>query len=165
VISIDKIKQAFQDGVNKIYNKLSGLGFTPKTNSPDDINEAIQNMYDDRYELGFTNGFSGKIPGNAKITYTYHQHTGNSSSGGGCYTIAYEDTIVTGCTGQANCVNLESTGIGYWGICNVCGARNTNRVPALCQCGNGKEEKVTRYKLGCGMSENTILKAVIDFKH
>lgn len=50
--AVKELIQAFQVGVNKIYNKLAGLGFTPKTNSPDDINKAIQNMYDTRYNEG-----------------------------------------------------------------------------------------------------------------
>lgn len=171
VKSIDKIKQAFQDGVNKIYNKLSGLGFTPKTNSPDYINEAIQNMYDDRYELGFTNGFSGKIPGNAKITYTYHQHTGNSSSGGGCYTVLRTGTHHVGCSGEITCINgpygPDTSGNMYWtGDCPVCGYHVTSHtLGEHMNCPNGSDESYSYYDLGCGMSENTILKAVIDFKH
>lgn len=50
--ALKELIQAFQDGVNKIYNKLDGLGFTPITNSPDDINTAIQRMYDNRYMAG-----------------------------------------------------------------------------------------------------------------
>ena len=47
------VKQSFQDGVNRIYNALKGLGFTPKTNSPEGIVEAIQKVYDDRYDAGY----------------------------------------------------------------------------------------------------------------
>lgn len=50
--AVKELIQAFQAGVNKIYDKLAGLGFTPITNSPDDIYNAIQNMYDNRYEEG-----------------------------------------------------------------------------------------------------------------
>lgn len=45
-LEIDNLKRSFRDGVNKIYNKLSGLGFTPVTNSPDGICTEIQNLYD-----------------------------------------------------------------------------------------------------------------------
>ncbi|MBD5395207.1 MAG: hypothetical protein HDR71_13290 [Lachnospiraceae bacterium] len=72
---VDDLKQGFQDGVNKIYDKLSELGFTPNTNSPDDVNEAIQGIYDERYKLGLTDGVTGNIPDNAKIKYTYHNHS------------------------------------------------------------------------------------------
>lgn len=45
-IEIDNLKRSFLDGVNKIYNKLAGLGFTPVANSPDAICAAIQDLYD-----------------------------------------------------------------------------------------------------------------------
>ncbi|MDE6750547.1 MAG: hypothetical protein K2K21_16030 [Lachnospiraceae bacterium] len=50
--ALKELFQVFQDGVNKIYDKLAGLGFTPITNSPDGINDAILNMYDSRYKEG-----------------------------------------------------------------------------------------------------------------
>lgn len=50
--AVKELMQAFQDGVNKIYDKLAGLGFAPETNSPDDINKSIQKIYDNRYEAG-----------------------------------------------------------------------------------------------------------------
>lgn len=50
--AVNQIKKAFRDGVNKIYNKLVGLGFTPDTNSPDGISDAIAKVYSDRYEKG-----------------------------------------------------------------------------------------------------------------
>lgn len=54
--AVKELMQAFQDGVNKIYNKLDGLGFTPETNSPDDINVSIQKIYDSRYKKGYEDG-------------------------------------------------------------------------------------------------------------
>lgn len=57
-IAVEELQQAFRDGVNKIYNKLVGLGFTPKSKSPVDINEAIQNVYDNRYKEGNTEGYN-----------------------------------------------------------------------------------------------------------
>lgn len=50
--ALKELIQAFQDGVNKIYNQMVGLGFTPAANSPDGISAAIQNMYDNRYAAG-----------------------------------------------------------------------------------------------------------------
>ncbi len=55
---INEIAASFQNGVNKIYNKLKGLGFTPATNSPDGICGAIQNIYDTRYTNGYNTGFN-----------------------------------------------------------------------------------------------------------
>lgn len=49
---VNQIKKAFGDGVNKIYNKLVGLGFTPDSNSPDGVSAAIDKVYNDRYEKG-----------------------------------------------------------------------------------------------------------------
>ena len=50
------IESSFQDGVNKIYNKLKGLGFTPAANSPDGICQAIQTIHDTRYTNGYNAG-------------------------------------------------------------------------------------------------------------
>ncbi len=53
---IHDIVTSFQDGVNKIYNYLKGLGFTPTINSPDGICQAIQKVFDDRYNAGKRQG-------------------------------------------------------------------------------------------------------------
>ena len=53
---INGIVTSFQDGVNKIYNKLKGLGFTPAANSPDGICQAIQTIHDTRYTNGYNAG-------------------------------------------------------------------------------------------------------------
>lgn len=54
--TINNLIKSFQDGVNKIFEKLKGLGFTPNPNSPDGICNAIQNMYNKRYNDGRTQG-------------------------------------------------------------------------------------------------------------
>lgn len=54
--TISDLATSFRDGVNKIFNKLKGLGFTPSQNSPDGICNAIQNMYNKRYSDGRTQG-------------------------------------------------------------------------------------------------------------
>lgn len=53
---IHRVIQSFQDGVNKIYNYLKGLGFTPNPNSPDGICAAIQKVYDLQFENGRNQG-------------------------------------------------------------------------------------------------------------
>ncbi len=53
---IEELKRSFQTGVNKIYNYLKGLGFTPATNSPDEICVSIQMIYDTRYTNGYNAG-------------------------------------------------------------------------------------------------------------
>lgn len=173
--ALKELAQAFQDGVNKIYNKLAGLGFTPITNSPDDINKSIQDIYDNRYSEGYTDGIA-QVQANAKITYTYHQHTGNSTSGGGCYTDTSLVTVYVRCDGQKKegdpyfirTVLIESLVDGRSsGTCTICGriggtyggAAVGNRI----RCDYASEEYCTKYSLGCGMSTNTIISAVIDF--
>lgn len=54
-VEIENLKRAFLDGVNKIYNKLDGLGFTPSANSPEAICEAIQEIYNGRLQSWYTN--------------------------------------------------------------------------------------------------------------
>lgn len=53
---ITDLATSFRDGVNKIFNYLKGLGFTPATNSPDGICQAVQNMYNKRYSDGRLQG-------------------------------------------------------------------------------------------------------------
>lgn len=173
--ALKELSQAFQDGVNKIFNKLDGLGFTPKANSPDDINEAIQNMYDSRYREGYADGVA-QVQANARITYTYHQHSGNSTSGGGCYTESNLVTVYVRCDGQ------KKTGDPYFnrtvlitsqtdgrseGTCTICGRSGGTyggaSVGSSIRCDYAGEEYSTIYNIGCGMSTNTITGAVIDF--
>lgn len=53
---IEALKQSFQAGVDKIYNFLKGLGFTPADKSPDEICVSIKNIYDTRYTNGYNAG-------------------------------------------------------------------------------------------------------------
>lgn len=148
--AVKELIQAFQVGVNKIYDKLSGLGFTPITNGPEDINNAIQDMYDSRYAQGYTDGLGQIQSANAKIRYIYHQHTGNPNSCGGCYTIPVECGSDWDYTGQdvadeSKCKNGHD--MSYCGF-------ETNGY--RCQ-------YIMSYSLSCGMSTNTIISAVVDF--
>lgn len=173
--ALKELAQAFRDGVNKIYNKLDGLGFTPKTNSPDDINESIQDMYDSRYREGYADG-AAQVQNNAKITYTYHQHSGSSTSGGGCYNVSKRVTVYVRCDGQ------EKAGDPYFnrtvlisslidgrseGTCTICGrSGGTNggaSVGDSIKCDYASEEYSTIYDIGCGKSTNTITGVVISF--
>lgn len=173
--ALKELAQAFQDGVNKIYNKLDGLGFTPKTNSPDDINEAIQDMYDSRYREGYADGVA-QLQNNAKITYTYHQHSGDSTSGGGCYNVSNRVTVYVRCDGQKKAgdpyfnrtVLISSLVDGRSeGTCTVCGRSGGTyggaSVGSSIRCDYAGEEYSTIYSIGCGMSTNTITGVVISF--
>jgi len=53
---IDALKMSFRAGVDKIYNYLKGLGFTPADRGPDAICASIQNIYDRRYNDGRSKG-------------------------------------------------------------------------------------------------------------
>ncbi|MCM1047520.1 MAG: hypothetical protein NC433_03755 [Clostridiales bacterium] len=166
--ALKEFMQDFQAGVNKIYDKLSGLGFTPVSNSPDDINNAIQDIYDSRYAQGYTDGAAHIQSATAQIIYTYHQHTGSESSYGGCYTVLKQGTTRTGCTGN---VDYDSGPYGpditgnmyYAGNCDVCGGHYTSHSKGVDKCPNGRIERYEYYDLGCGMSTNTIIHAEIKF--
>lgn len=150
--AVKDLIQAFQVGVNKIYDKLSGLGFTPAANSPDDINNAIQNIYDSRYSQGYTDGLGQAQSANAKIRYIYHQHTGNPNTCGGCYTIPVECGSDWDYTGQdvadeSICKNGHDR--SYRGD-----ESNTYRC-----------KYIMGYALSCGMSTNTIISAVVEFNY
>lgn len=145
--AVKELIQAFQNGVNKIYDKLVGLGFTPITNSPDDINNTIQDIYDSRYAQGYADGLGQAQSDVAKIIYTYHEHTGDSHSCGGCYTVPVRcnsDWDYTGQEGEHYGCKAHGHSIDY-----MDGYRCSY---------------IMGYSLGCGMSTNTIIGAVIDFE-
>lgn len=150
---VDDLKQGFQDGVNKIYDKLSGLGFTPITNSPDDVNEAIQGIYDERYKLGLTDGVTGNIPDNAKIKYIYHDH----SSCTPIYTTKY-----CGWRGsddhQGEYTKCPRCGSGVW-------VNTQDASPHFlfyCKGEHNGEKVLTGWS--CGKTTSTVEKVEIEFK-
>ena len=55
---INSLINFFQAGVEKIVNKLKGLGFTPIESSPNGICNAIDDMYNSRYQGGYQNGYT-----------------------------------------------------------------------------------------------------------
>lgn len=146
-IAVEELQTAFRDGVNKIYNKLAGLGFTPQTKSPDDINQAIQDMYDSRYKEGYIDGLGEKHLEGAKITYIYHEHIGSSSYSGGCYTVPIRCNSDWDYTGQE----------GYHTGCKAHGHDISYMDGYRCS-------YIMGYSTGCGMSTNTIIGAVIEFE-
>lgn len=169
--AVKELIQAFWDGVNKICDKLSGLGFTPATNSPDDINNAIQDIYDSRYARGYSDGIGQIQSANAQITYTYHHHEGNSNACGGCYTVLKEGITTRGCGGGGDCnegpYGPDTSGLVYYhGKCSQCGTTLVHYGgKAWERCPNGTDEPYSYYDLGCGMSENTIISAVVKFAY
>lgn len=47
---------SFQNGVDSIVAKCTSCGSTPTENTPSGINTAIQTIYTDRYNLGYSKG-------------------------------------------------------------------------------------------------------------
>lgn len=88
--TISDLATSFRDGVNKIFNKLKGLGFTPSQNSPDGICNAIQNMYDDRYNTGKEDGLEESGLKSLSISAIY-ESTSISSSTSPCIIEAKKD--------------------------------------------------------------------------
>ncbi|MDE5866760.1 MAG: hypothetical protein K2H31_09210, partial [Lachnospiraceae bacterium] len=137
---------------NKIYDKFAGLEFTRTTNSPDDINNAIQDIYDSRYAQGYADGLGQIQSANAKIIYTYHEHIGNSSSAGGCYTIP----VVCGS-------DWDYTGQN---VADESKCKNGHDRSYRGDESNGFRCKYIKgYSLSCGMSTNTIISAVVEFDY
>lgn len=64
---LTNLRKSFQDGCNAIYNKCKSLGVTPISNSPTNINNAIQSIYNTRYTSGYN---SGKESANCVINVT-----------------------------------------------------------------------------------------------
>jgi len=139
------------------------------------------------YNEGFADGYAEKAS-NATISYTYHTHTGNSSTKGGCYTVA----VTCGGTVQwkldssscylslqgnkwGNCHNVD-----YSYVCSTHGCYyNSSKGQMSCDCPGHYECKscgknygsvyiskcnATRsYTVGCGKTTDTIESATIVF--
>ena len=133
----------------------------------------------DGYRRGYSEGKSDAVEG-AEVEYILHEHTGNSTGGGGCYTkpiyhqhIGNTDTYggcytimvpdVSGCKQGYHTVMLPN---GLW-QCTYC----------ICQDGEGYfcshevfkpscglDGVVVGWNLGCGKTTSTIEKAIIVYK-
>ena len=82
---IANLKTSFQDGCNSIVEGLTGLGFAPSSNSPGDIRVAIQRVFDERYNEGYSAGL--KVGQSA--TKSVSVRTFISSHAYTCYAITY----------------------------------------------------------------------------
>ncbi len=58
ISEIDTMKQSFQAGVDTLYNKCKGLGFTPAGKNPGHISDTIDKIYADRYAKGVSDADS-----------------------------------------------------------------------------------------------------------
>ena len=100
--------------------------------------------------------------GGCYTTPVYHAHTGSSSGGGGCYSVAHTGYNTIGC-GGGDAINgphgPDTSGNYYWvGNCNNCGGAVSNYGgPGWAACGNTTTVPYTYYTLGCGLSTSSIV--------
>ena len=70
---LESFQTSFQDGCNALVSKCTELGVAPVTNSPYDIANAIQSIYETAAALGLkVNSFSIPRTGGSHITLTYN---------------------------------------------------------------------------------------------
>lgn len=87
--TINDLSASFRNSVNKIYNKLKELGFTPSANNPDGICGAIQSIHDTRYTNGYNSGYNigyneGKSGAEGTLYFDLNAHlSGGSPEYGG----------------------------------------------------------------------------------
>ena len=76
------MKQSFQDGVDTLYNKCVSCGQTPSDKSPTAIANAIQSIYNNRYNEGRAQG-QNDVKGNPNGygLYTQQQYDQNYTNG------------------------------------------------------------------------------------
>ena len=100
--------------------------------------------------------------GGCYTTPVYHAHTGSSSGGGGCYSVAHTGYNTIGC-GGGDAINgphgPDTSGNYYWvGNCSNCGGAVSNYGgPGWAACGNTTTVPYTYYTLGCGLSTRSIV--------
>lgn len=140
------------------------------------------------YNQGYADGYAEKVS-NATISYTYHTHTGNSSTKGGCYTVPVtcngtidskfdSQTCTNAAYGNAwrgNCINTNYSNTG----CSTHGCRLRSDGVADCNCPTHKECRscgknygtstqtrctaIIGYSAGCGKTTDTIESTTILF--
>lgn len=140
-----------------------------------------KNYYNFAYTQGIADGLS-----KANVKYIYHEHSGDSTTGTGCYTVAeyhkHTDscykTVQTGTRkcGTWNCYSNDGSTQHF--RCSGCGATATQHadtsssgwgmgdhmVPTYSKqlnCTKGNE--IIGYQLGCGKTEESIESAIITF--
>ena len=61
-------------------------------------------------KAAYAQGYADHVPGNAHIEYIYHEHSGDASNGGGCYSRGHNHT--SSCGKKSTCGQRGSTGTG-----------------------------------------------------
>lgn len=120
------------------------------------------------YDMGYTDGLNKAMDG-VHISYVYHKHSGNESSGGGCYTPRYIRYSIGAYAGSAN----PSGSINYF--CKAChmylsNYRPGNHPDAGAYLNNVRHDDCPNgitvqdgWSLGCGKTTSTIESATIIF--
>lgn len=103
------------------------------------------------------------IKGPITISAKYHAHTGNSSSGGGCYT-SYHAATKEKC-GTWNCISNVGGTVKF--KCSKCGQEvtqyNVDTSGSGWGMGEHYKEKSAYYSRACGKDESTIEKYIIEY--
>ena len=103
------------------------------------------------------------VEGPITVGAKYHAHTGNSSSGGGCYT-SYHAATKTKC-GHWDCVSNVGGTVKF--KCSGCGQQvtqyNVDTSGSGWGMGDHYKETSAYYSIACGKSTSTIEKYTIDY--
>ena len=67
---------SFQNGVDLIVNKCIELGSTPNSNIPEDIITSIEEIYENRYNVGSNMTYSHKFSMSKSGSYAYYATNG-----------------------------------------------------------------------------------------
>lgn len=140
-------------------------------------NGADNNSY---YALGYTTGVAESL-NSANIQYTYHTHTGNSSSKGGCYTTPVYHSHSNSCYYEATKGELVYDGDKIYRryTCSHCGnssiqgdgVNDNGSSTIICsyclnkgdyKCGKSTST-IESYKLSCGKTTASIESAILTF--
>ena len=109
------------------------------------------------YEAGYADGYAKKTTG--KVTYGLgHKHTGNATSGGGCYTVAKTTTSshVAYLVGKEY-YNSSNNNEGYKYKCDVCNETFIKEYWLGSSVPNAVEhtKQTKTYSIGCGLTEGS----------
>lgn len=132
------------------------------------------------YALGYTTGVAESL-NSANIQYTYHTHTGNSSSKGGCYTTPVYHSHSNSCYYEATKGELVYDGDKIYRryTCSHCGnssiqgdgVNDNGSSTIICsyclnkgdyKCGKSTST-IESYKLSCGKTTASIESAILTF--
>ena len=107
------------------------------------------------YRQGYTQGVADGLS-KVNVQYTYHEHIGDKTNGGGCYTAP--NMVNLYCTGYIR-DEFDENGGTHIGTCNKCGSTQFTTGGKTCNRLLGTTQE--GYTIGCGKTEETIESATI----